>query len=89
MQSRVTGVQKLKAHLYQGKELLDRTVFYTWALEHATFWKLFAEWQKSGYDRKLTPTVNRVDANRGYTLDNMEWLTHSQNSALTSRNKMT
>jgi len=29
MQSRVTGVLKHKAHLYEGKELLDRQQFYT------------------------------------------------------------
>src|SRR5437868_1147795 len=32
MQSRVTGVQKKKYHLYEGKELLPRAEFYDWAL---------------------------------------------------------
>jgi hypothetical protein len=89
MKSRVTGVQKLKAHLYKGKELLPRDLFYNWSKSNETFWSLFEIWIASGCDRKLTPTVNRIDSKRGYTLDNMEWITHSENSRLTSRNKMT
>lgn len=37
MQSRVTGVQKLKAHLYRGKDLLSREEFYDWALNSEDF----------------------------------------------------
>lgn len=80
MQSRVTGVQKRKAHLYLGKELLPRDEFYKWAIFHIDFVLLYTDWVKSCYDRKLTPTVDRVDSSRGYTLDNMEWVTHSENS---------
>jgi hypothetical protein len=89
MQSRVTGVQKLKSHLYKGKELILREVFYEWAKSNETFWLMFRTWTESGYDRKLTPTVNRKNPKIGYRLDNIEWLTHSENSRLTSRNKMT
>ena len=87
MQSRVTGVQKLKAHLYFGKELLPREDFYEWANNSKHFWVLWEAWIESGYDRKLTPSVNRIDSTRGYTLDNMEWLTNSQNSALVNRHR--
>ncbi len=31
MQSRVTGVQKLKYHLYEGLTILPRKEFYEWA----------------------------------------------------------
>lgn len=85
MKSRVTGIQKLKAHLYLGKELLSKEDFYAWANQHDTFWKLFRVWENNNYDRKLTPTVNRIDPQGGYTKDNMEWLTHSENSSRTSR----
>ena len=80
MQSRVSGVQKQKAHLYLGKELLSRDEFYTWAMFHADFVILYAKWVRSNYDRKLTPTVDRIDSDQGYVLSNMEWVTHSENS---------
>jgi len=80
MQSRVRGIQKQKAHLYLGKELLPRQEFYDWAMGQPDFWTLFTEWQRSQYDRKLCPTVDRIDSSEGYFIDNMEWVTHSENS---------
>ena len=87
MKSRVTGIQTIKFHLYGGKELLDKLHFYEWARANKEFWRLYEQWVASGYVQKLTPSVNRIDSKRGYTLDNMEWLTHSQNSALTTQSK--
>lgn len=85
MQSRVMGVQKKNAHLYQGLSILPRDQFYAWAKDNPDFWRLYRRWVAAGYDRKLTPSVNRVDPNKGYDLDNIEWLTHSVNSALARR----
>jgi len=80
MQSRVSGIQKKKAHLYAGKEILNRDEFYEWALSSRDFHELFEKWENSKYDRKLSPTVDRIDPNFGYTIENMQWLTHSENS---------
>jgi len=80
MQSRVLGVQKQKAHLYLGLTLLNRDLFYEWANNQLQFHALFDMWTASGYDRKLTPTVDRIDSSKGYELSNMEWVTHSENS---------
>lgn len=80
MESRVTGVQKLKAHLYKNLTLLDRKTFYKWAKESETFRQLFETWVANGYKRKLAPSVDRIDSSKGYELPNMEWVTHSENS---------
>lgn len=80
MKSRIEGIQFKKAHLYKGKDLLDKDDFYRWALSNADFHRLFCEWELSGYDRKLAPSVDRIDSSKGYTLDNMEFVTHSENS---------
>lgn len=79
MKSRVTGVTKNKDHLYKGKEILDKDVFYEWAHASTHFKYLYSEWTKTGYKRVLTPSVDRVDSDKGYTLDNMEWVTFSEN----------
>ncbi len=86
MQSRVTGVQKLKFHLYEGKELLGREEFYKWAKSSEDFKKLFIEYVASGYERKLAPSVDRENPELGYTLDNIRWVTSSVNSGSTSAN---
>lgn len=87
MQSRVLGIQKLKSHLYKGKFLLPREDFYRWATQSDKFHKLWVIWVNSGHDRKLCPSVDRVDSSKGYILENMEWVTHSENSRRGSINR--
>lgn len=83
MKSRVLGIQKQKAHLYEGKELLPKEEFYAWA-KSKKFYKMYAVYCDSGRDRRLAPTVDRIDSSLGYTVSNMRWLTHSENSRLGS-----
>ena len=83
MQSRVEGIQK-KGSWY-GKELLPREDFYAWALNDPTFKLLFSLYESSGYERKLAPSPDRIDSSKGYTLDNMRWLTHADNSLRAAR----
>lgn len=80
MESRVTGVQRSKQHLYAGVKLLPREKFYEWALADKTFHSLWDAWVAAGKPRRLTPSVDRVDSFYGYEIWNMEWVTHSENS---------
>jgi hypothetical protein len=80
MKSRIVGIQHKKHHLYKNKELLDKLEFYNWALNNNDFHILFNNWEISGYTRKLTPSVDRIDSKIGYIITNMEWVTHSENS---------
>lgn len=80
MLSRVNGVQKRKFHLYAGKDILPKTEFYDWAVNSPEFTVLFDAWVASGYERKLSPSVDRIDSGSGYRIENMEWVTHSENS---------
>jgi hypothetical protein len=81
MESRISGVQKQKFHLYEGKTLLERKEFYDWVLSNDEFHRLFGIYEQSGYDRKLAPSVDRIDSSLGYYLSNMEIVTHSVNSS--------
>lgn len=80
MKSRIEGVQKAKHHLYAGKYLMPKDEFYVWAISSPDFHRLFAEWVAADYDRKLAPSVDRVDSKVGYRAWNMQWVTHSENS---------
>lgn len=88
MKSRISGVQYQKFHLYQGKELLPKEEFYNWAKNNSKFWDLFEQYKASNYDRKLAPSVDRVNSSIGYIIENMEWVTHSENSRRGSNNNL-
>ena len=87
MKSRVTGIQKKKAHLYQGLSLLNKFDFYTWSAADHMFHLLFESWEQSGYCRKLTPSIDRIDSTIGYQIGNIQWITHSENSKKGNKNR--
>ena len=80
MKSRITGVQAAKFHLYAGKSLLDKEEFYEWAKNSPKFWELYEAYKHDNYNRKLAPSVDRINSSLGYCVENMEWVTHSENS---------
>lgn len=80
MKSRICGIQKLKAHLYAGKELLNKDEFYSWSMADHKFHELFNIWQESNYNRRLTPSIDRIDTSKGYLLGNIQWIEHWINS---------
>jgi hypothetical protein len=80
MKSRVDGVQAAKYHLYRGLGILEKEKFYQWANCQPEFHSLFCEYEASGYERRLAPSVDRIDSSVGYEIDNMEFVTMSENS---------
>jgi hypothetical protein len=82
MSNRVKGHHKNKRHLYLGLPICSREEFYSWAMNHETFHKLWDEWKKAGMPMRLTPSIDRIIPESGYVLYNMDWLTHSENSRL-------
>jgi hypothetical protein len=82
MKSRVSGVQKQKFHLYEGKTLLSKEEFYEWFKNNKDKDELFRNYEESGFDRKLAPSVDRIDSSKGYELDNIRLITHLENSRL-------
>lgn len=80
MLSRVNGIQK-KGN-YKGLPILDKNDFYSFSLKCNEFNNLFSEWNNVNYQRKYTPSIDRIDSNGGYVLGNIRWITHSENSRL-------
>tara|TARA_R110000868_G_scaffold158316_5_gene386331 strand:+ start:1792 stop:2247 length:456 start_codon:yes stop_codon:yes gene_type:complete len=78
MKNRINGTHN-KSHLYANKELIDKKTFYEWSLNNNKFHNLFEVWKDSEYKRVLTPSVDRIDSEFGYKLDNMRWVTFSEN----------
>jgi len=87
MTSRINGIQTKNYHLYQNKEILGKEEFYNWALNNNKFHELFNQWEANYYSRKITPSIDRIDANFGYIIGNIQFLTLSENCSKTSRKK--
>jgi hypothetical protein len=83
MKRRISGKTKDRRY-YLGKSILDKDVFTTWAKNHPDFLKLYKQYYTAKFERRLAPTVNRMDSNKGYTLDNMEWMSLSHNCMMAS-----
>lgn len=79
MLSRVSGVTKNKNHLYLGLSILKKETFYNYSLTNDSFNFLFYQWEMNNYDRKLTPSIDRIDSKKGYDIDNIQWITFSEN----------
>lgn len=84
IKKRVDGRCTKRPDLYKGLTLLPKDAFMNWAKNNPDFLSLYKRWFSSNFDRKLTPTVNRMNSSKGYTLNNIEWMTNSQNCGLSS-----
>lgn len=87
MRARVNGTKKgTKAkkfeHLYKGKPIMPKDVFMQWAKNHPDFLSLYKQYVMSDFERSLAPSLNRMNSKKGYTLDNVEWMTTGQNCGL-------
>lgn len=81
MSKRVRGKDN-RGKYYLGLPIVARHDFYCWALGCYEFHRLFENYKKSDWLLRLAPTINRIDSYKGYTFDNMEWVTFSENSRL-------
>jgi hypothetical protein len=85
MSNRVKGKSTSKPWLYRGLPLLEREEFYDWALNRSNFMELYNFWVNSGKNNAFKPSIDRIDGKQGYTLENMQWLTCSENYAKAGR----
>lgn len=76
---RCTGKHGHKS--YVGREFPTKEEWDEWVNKTYTiFYKLYRAWQKSGWRRSDAPSVDRIDNEKGYTPDNMQWLTNKVNT---------
>lgn len=83
MTNRVKGLSK--PHLYKGLDIISREDFYEFSFNDKSYNHLFDKWVKSEYNRKISPSIDRVNSDIGYIKGNIRWITHSENSKLTKR----
>jgi len=54
--------------------------FCKWLDLHKRYLFVYNNWIKKGYKLRYTPTVDRIDSSKNYSLDNIQILTHQENS---------
>lgn len=65
-------------------DICTRNQFMSWCYQSKNmnkFLELHRAWAAAGYPRKLSPSIDRVNNNLGYLVNNIQWLTQSQNSS--------
>jgi len=65
---------------YFGKEICRKEEFINRFLHDEEFLRLFKGWQDSGFKRRFSPSIDRVDNDKDYTIDNMMFIIHHENS---------
>lgn len=73
MKSRVTGKDP-KSKYYLGLPICSYTTFLNWAYDDKDFNKFFLIYWKKGKQQRFSPSIDRIDNKKGYTLDNMRFL---------------
>lgn len=83
MKRRTEGRGKSRTkHIYSGLSLIDRKKFTDFTRNSKVFMLLYKEWINCDCDLRLRPTINRINSKKGYTEENMEWVTYSMNSSM-------
>lgn len=66
---------------YFNMEYCSREKFINKFKNCAIYLKLHNEWVDSSFSPKLTPSIDRMDPNIGYLIDNLQMLVHPKNAA--------
>lgn len=80
MRNRVKGKMTASPKYFIGRDLMSYEAFLEWSLIDENYLRIHREWEGSGYSSELSPSIDRWDSNKGYTLGNIEWVTTEENS---------
>src|ERR1019366_3715766 len=83
-QQRIRGQIKTSPQ-YIGMSICSRAKFREKFMGDPSFLEKFSAWEASGYPLGLSPSIDRIDNALGYTLDNIQILTQSENASKSRR----
>jgi hypothetical protein len=83
MKYRNLGITTNRSHA-AGKDILTKEEFMEWCkAKHnlVQFIVMYLDWVSSGFELGLCPSIDRIDPDIGYTRENIQWMTFSDNCA--------
>lgn len=76
----------------QGKELMTKEEFMVWCKSKPhfiIFIVMYMEWVEDDFSLWSAPSIDRIDSEKGYSADNIQWLTFSDNCIKNNRDPQT
>lgn len=86
MVRRVNGESTRCPEIYKGLPICTKEEFFNWANNNNKLQDIHKEWVDSDYNYYLKPSINRIESDKGYTLDNIEFITLIENLRYKKRN---
>lgn len=80
VKQRCTNKKRLDHKRYHDKLDIEIEDFYNRFIKDEQFNRLYIDWQESNYEYCKCPSVDRINPKLGYSIDNIQFITHSQNS---------
>jgi len=78
--NRCTGGHKNRTYHVEGMHHLNWEEYESWwQTNFVDFMECYYVWKQSDYKNKFAPSIDRIDSKKGYTPENMQWLTFSVN----------
>ena len=81
MALRAAGTTTNKSHA-AGKDIMTKEEFFAWCKTKDVmdlFVTMYFEWMMDDFSLILCPSIDRINPERGYTVDNIQWMTFSEN----------
>lgn len=86
IKTRATGKGSHK-YTSAGLPFLSKDEFRGWCYQTRDIYtQLYKVWSDNNFDEKLAPSVDRIDNNKGYEMDNIQWLSKSDNNKKSNKN---
>lgn len=65
-----------------GKGICSKDEFFIWCKDFNnlnTFLAIYFEWAAADFPLHLAPSIDRIDSKKGYSCDNLQWLSFEEN----------
>jgi len=73
-------VRSTRNYKVYGMPMCSKEEFFNWCEKNINvFKKIHKKWKENNYQLKFSPSIDRIDNNKGYLVENMQWLTQSEN----------